>query len=111
MGFIHYSLLRKMIVKNVLILLILSVSSSLILGAVSLLCRETVQMVDFSAVRYGFPCYYVEHVLVNFAGSTNRWVFVELNFIVDTTMYFLLSLGLWSAIFLLRIKKRTFSFK
>jgi hypothetical protein len=109
MSFMQYSLLRKMIVKNVLILLVLSVSSSLILDAASLLFRETVQMADFSAVRYGFPYYYAEHVLVNFAGSTNRWVFLELNFILDTTMYFLLGLGLWSVVFFLRIKKRTFS--
>jgi hypothetical protein len=109
MALIQCSLLGKMIAKNALILLVLAVSSSLILSAASLLYRETVQMVDFSAVRHGFPCYYVEHVLVNFAGPTSRWVFVELNFIVDTSMYFLLSLGLWSAIFLLRVKRRTFS--
>lgn len=109
MGFIRYSLLRKMTAKNALLLLVLSVLSSLILSAASLLYHETVQMTDFSAVRYGFPCYYVEHVLVNFAGPTNRFVFIGLNFVVDMNMCFLVSLGLWTAIFLLRIKKRAFS--
>ncbi len=105
MDLVHSFLLRAMMIKSVLLLLVLSVLSSLILSAASLLYHETVQMTDFSAVRYGFPCYYVEHVLVNFAGPTNRWYFTGENLVTDVNLCFLLSLGLWFAILLIRNKR------
>jgi hypothetical protein len=95
-----------MIAKSVLLLLILSVCGGLILSAVSLLNKETVQMEDFAAVRYGFPYYYVEHMLVSFSGSVDRWAFSGVNFVVNVGLYFLLSVGVWSAILLLRNRRR-----
>jgi hypothetical protein len=90
-----------MTVRNVLFALVLSVLTSLALAAVSLLYQESVQMIDYSAVRYGFPCYYIEHVTVTFAGITNRWFFIGQNLALDIDLYFLIGLGLWSAILLI----------
>jgi hypothetical protein len=100
-----------MTVKSVLILLVLSILSSLILSVASLLYRETVQIVDYSAVRFGFPCHCIEHVLVTFAGPTNRWYFIGENLVMDVNLYFLLSLGLWSFIILPKNKKHVSAVK
>jgi hypothetical protein len=90
-----------MMVRNVLLTLVLSVLTSLALTAASLLHQEGMQMIDYSAVRYGFPCYYLEHVTMTLVGITNRWFFIGQNLVLDIDLYFLLSLGLWSAILLI----------
>jgi hypothetical protein len=58
--------------RKALLILVLSVLTSLALTGVSLLYQESVQMTDYSAVRYGFPCYYLEHITMTFIGITNR---------------------------------------
>jgi hypothetical protein len=91
-------------VKTVLLLLVLSVLSSLVLSLASLLHQEVVQRKDYEAARFGFPCHYIEHISVTLAGPTNRWYFIGENLVTDVNLYFLISLGLWSAILLIRNK-------
>jgi hypothetical protein len=104
MGLVRFFLLRDMMVKSVLLLLILSVLSGLVLSVVSLLHQEVVRMTDYSAVRFGFPCHYIDHISVTIAGPTNRWYFIGENLVTDVNLYFLISLGLWSAALLIRNK-------
>jgi hypothetical protein len=95
---------RDMMFKSVLLIFVLSALSSLVLSAVSLLHQEAVQMTDYSAARFGFPCYYIEYVSQTFSGPTSRWYFTGENLVTDVNLYFIISLGLWSAILLIRNK-------
>ena len=96
--------------KRVLVLLILSISSSMILTAGSLLHKQTVEMQDFVVDRYGFPYWWFEHVYVTFEGKTHYSHIEMSNLAKDIVLYLLVSLGIWFII-LLSKQRRTQSTK
>jgi hypothetical protein len=83
-----------------LLVLSLSLSSSIALTVVSLLYVRGIQMIDYSAVEYGFPYPCLTHIGVTIAGRTDIWRFEPSNLVKDVTLFFLLSFGLWSIILL-----------
>jgi len=93
-----------MLLKQVLLLLILSILSSMALTVAGLLYIEHVNMTDSVYTKYGFPYWWLIHVDVTFAGLTDIWHFETSNLVKDTALFFLLSLGFWSLILLSKQK-------
>ena len=96
-----------MLYKRVLLIFFLSLLSSVVLTVIGLLYIEHINMADFAATRYGFPYWWLMHITVTIAGSTDIWRSETLNLVKDIVLFFLLSLGLWSVILLLKHDQRT----
>jgi len=91
-----------MIAKRLLLLLSFSILASGILTMAGLLNYELIRYADFWADRFGFPYWWVEHVLVTFAGPMDYWHLEIVNLVKDIALYFLLSFGLSFAILIFR---------
>ncbi len=86
--------------KQVLLLLILSLLSSMTLTFGGLLYAEHVDMTDSVYTKYGFPYWWLVNFSVTIAGKTDIWHFETSNLVKDMVLFFLLSLGFWFVILL-----------
>ena len=84
-----------MLPKYALLLLVLSLSCSVALTVVGLLYVRGISMIDYSAVKYGFPYSWLTHIGVTIAGRTDIWRFEPSSMVKDMVLFFLLSLGFW----------------
>jgi len=79
----------------------------MILTVVGLLYIEAVNIVDFVASRYGFPFWWLMHVMVTFAGITDIWYYDVPNLLKDIVLFFFFSLGFWFVVLLLKQRMTT----
>ena len=89
---------ENMFAKRVLALVVLAFLSGSILTTLGLLKFEAIRMADFSADRFGFPYWWVEHVTDTFAGPADYWHVEMPSLAENIALYFLLGLGFWFAI-------------
>ena len=87
-------------------LFLISVLLSLFFIVGSFLYQEHVLAADFEAVRYGFPFPWLERVLCTFKGRTDYYLFEPINMVINTVLYFLLSLGISASFFLISKQKQ-----
>jgi hypothetical protein len=85
--------------------MVLSFLSGSVLTALSLVRSDAIRMADFSADRFGFPYWWVEHVSVTFAGPADYWSTEPASFARNLASYFLLAFGFWAVIFLIKKRK------
>ena len=76
-------------VKQVFLILFAIVLTSGLITVGSLLFRQIIDYEDFRADRFGFPYYWVEHVLMNFAGPSDQWNINIENLVKNFTIYFI----------------------
>ena len=89
---------RSMNAKHAMLLLIFAALVSLIMTCGGLLVNESLRYADFETDRFGFPYYWIEHVLATFAGRADHWHIEIVNFGEDIALYFMVSLALLSLV-------------
>jgi hypothetical protein len=92
--------------KRIILLLAFSILISLSLTIVGLLNYELIRYADFWADRFGFPYWWVEHVLETFAGPKDYWHLEVANLVKNIILYFLLSFGSGFAILVFKQTKK-----
>jgi len=84
-------------------------AAALVSGLVTvsgLLFCEVVDYADFRADRFGVPYYWIEHVSMTFAGSTNRWNIIIENLAKNIAAYFVACFAVLSLILVRKPKTK-----
>jgi hypothetical protein len=94
-----------MVGRQALFVVFFSVLSTAGLLAGGLAYVQSTKVLDFEAARYGFPYWWIERVLVTFAGRTDFLHVETSGLIKNITIYFLASLCFWLALVLVRQRR------
>ena len=92
--------------RRILLLILTAALVSGLITVASLLFCEVIDYADFRADRFGFPYYWIEHVLMNFAGPTNRWNINIENLSKNITTYFIACFAVLSLTLIRKPKKQ-----
>jgi len=89
--------------KQLFFILFAAALASGLITVGSLLFRQVIDYADFRADRFGFPYYWVEHVLMNFAGPADKWNINTENLAKNITIYFITCFTLLSLNFVKKL--------
>jgi len=92
--------------KHIFLILFAAVLTSGLITVGSLLFRQIIDYEDFRADRFGFPYYWVEHVLMNFAGPTDKWNINIENLAKNFTIYFITCFAVFSLTFVRKLARK-----